>query len=104
AERADLVGVEGLDGRLRPDGHEDRRRDVAVGRVEDAGARPPVSRGYLEAHGQRIGIRGPWARARRRSVVTSGILSASARATKQASAGLMWEWSSQTRSRRCTCG
>ena len=38
AERADLVGVERLDGSLRPDGHESRRPDVPVRRGENTGA------------------------------------------------------------------
>ena len=48
ADRVELVRVDGLDGRLRPDRHEDRRADVAVRGVENAGARGAVARGDLE--------------------------------------------------------
>jgi hypothetical protein len=50
AERAQLVRVDGLHRPLRPDRHERGRRDVAVRRVEDAGARGAVGRG----HGERV--------------------------------------------------
>ena len=41
AERAEIVGVERLDGGERADGHERRRLHAAVRRGEDAGARAP---------------------------------------------------------------
>ena len=44
AELAQLVGIEALDGRLRPHRHERRRRDVAVRGVEEpARAAPSVA-------------------------------------------------------------
>ena len=57
AERAHLVRVEALDGRLRPDRHERGRRHLAVRGAEDAGARGAVRRLEAEAHGLR-GTRG----------------------------------------------
>ena len=56
-ELAHLVRVEALDGRLRPDRHERRRGDLAVGGADDAGARRAVRRLEAEAHGLR-GTRG----------------------------------------------
>ncbi len=50
AELAQADGVEGLDGRLRPDRHERRRGHVAVRRAEDAGARRALGSGHREAH------------------------------------------------------
>ena len=43
-ERAHLVRVEGLDGRLRPDRHERGRRDLAVAGADDTGAGSAVRR------------------------------------------------------------
>ena len=53
-----LVGVQRLHGRLGADGHEGRRRDVAVGGVDDAGAGGAVARLEGEA-GHRISIASP---------------------------------------------
>ena len=104
ADRPHLVGVERLDRRLRPDRHEGRGRNVAVRRAEDAGARGPVGGDDLKAHGARIGIRGPGARASRRSVVTRGRSRASAKATKTASLTVIAGCSSHARSNSATCG
>jgi hypothetical protein len=49
-DRPQPVRVEPLDGRLRPDRHEGRRRHVAVGRAEDTGARGCVGGGQREGH------------------------------------------------------
>jgi hypothetical protein len=58
ADRAQLVRVDGLDRSLRPDGHERRRRHVAVRGVQHAGSCSPVRRGEGErAH--RISIASP---------------------------------------------
>ena len=57
AERANLVGMERLDGALRPDGHERGRADVAVSRADDACARRAVGR--LEAEGHSTTIASP---------------------------------------------
>jgi hypothetical protein len=54
---ADLVRVERLDGRLRPDGHERGRRDLAVRGFEDAGPGLSVGRRDPEAH--RISMASP---------------------------------------------
>jgi hypothetical protein len=48
AKRGHLVRVERLDRRLRPDGHEDGRLDVAVGGPQQTGAGTSVCRLYLE--------------------------------------------------------
>ena len=56
AERAQLVRVERLDRRLRPDRHERGRRDVAVRGAENAGARAPVGRRDGEGHRSRSHI------------------------------------------------
>ena len=48
ADRVELVRVDGLHRGLRPDGHEDRRADVAVRGVEHAGTRGAVAGGDLE--------------------------------------------------------
>ena len=48
ADRGQLVRMDGLDGPLRADGHEGRGRHVAVGRVDDAGARLAVRGGERE--------------------------------------------------------
>ena len=49
AERAHLDGVERLDGRLRSDGHEHRRLDLAMRGAQHACARGTVGRLQLEA-------------------------------------------------------
>ena len=48
AERAQLPGVDALHGALRADGHERRRRHVAVRGAEDAGAGGAVGSGQFE--------------------------------------------------------
>jgi hypothetical protein len=50
AERAQLVGVDALHRRLRPDGHERGRRHVAVRRRQHSGASGAVACGDLKAH------------------------------------------------------
>ncbi len=57
AERAKFVRVDGLDRCLRSDGHERRRRHIAVSCVKDAGARGTV--GGLEGEAHRISIASP---------------------------------------------
>ncbi len=57
ADRAQLVGVDGLDGRLGADGHEGRRLDLAVRRVQHARARLAVCGRDREAH--RISMASP---------------------------------------------
>src|SRR5581483_8278157 len=56
ADPAQLVGVDRLHRRLRPDRHERRRPHLAVHRAEDAGAREPVPGSDLEdlAHGRSV--------------------------------------------------
>ena len=56
-ERAHFVGMERLHRRLRPDGHERGRRDLAVRGPEHAGAGGAVGRSDAEAH--RISIASP---------------------------------------------
>ena len=56
-ERAHLVGVEHLHGRLRPDGHERGRAHFAVRGRDDACSRLALSRLDAEAH--RISIASP---------------------------------------------
>ena len=50
AERVQLVGVDALDGALRPDGHEDGRAHLAVCGREHAGAGGAVGCGHGEGH------------------------------------------------------
>src|SRR5262249_43354012 len=53
-EGADVVGVQALHGCLRPDGHERRGTDLAVGRPEDAGAGGAVGGDESEGHSTTI--------------------------------------------------
>ena len=86
AERAHLVGVERLHRRLRPDGHERRRRDRAVRGLEDPARAAPsvaVTRNAVNAAGSRLvptprEAAGPWGHPS--PPPTSSLLRGSARA------------------------
>src|SRR4029078_2181298 len=80
AELAQAPRIAPFDGALRPDGHECRRRHVAVGGVQDARARLALDRDEVEAHAEH-----PF-----RSCLTARATHASWLSTLEAGGGTGW--------------